>query len=431
MTLIDHPVVEDHQQQEFERRGALLRLALLVVAAAFASVVTGVTSTVLVVVALMVMIVLHEFGHFITAKAAGMKVTEFFVGFGPRLWSVRRGETEYGVKAILVGGYCRIVGMTNLEQVDPADEPRTYREKPYWRRMSVAVAGSTMHMIIAFVLLWVMLAFVGVIDYDKELPSVGTISRLATGPSPAARAGFRVHDRLVAVDGTPFVSWDEMRPYIRANPGKSITFTVVRAGRTVDLKATPLDLGEVEGGAAAPTVKPGEHAGFVGIGPDFAVDKTPPVAALGHAATGMGRAIRQTVAALGHIFSPSGVSTYAGQLSGRHAPSASDGNRFISPVGFVRVAGQAAHSGLREVLVLLFTINVFVGIFNMVPLLPLDGGHVAIATYERIRSRKGRRYRADMAKMMPLTYAVFLLIVLIGLTSLYLDVVRPLSNPFQ
>ena len=107
----------------------------------------------IVILAIVVMITLHELGHFVMAKRAGMKATEFFLGFGPKLWSTRRGETEYGIKLIPAGAYVRIIGMSNLEEVDPADEERTYRAKPYWRRLSVAVAGSTMHFILAFVLI--------------------------------------------------------------------------------------------------------------------------------------------------------------------------------------------------------------------------------------------------------------------------------------
>src|SRR5208282_2254501 len=114
-----------------------------------------------VVLALVAMVMLHEFGHFATAKWSGMKVTEFFVGFGPRLWSLRRGETEYGIKALPLGGYCRIIGMNNLEEVDPADEPRTYRQAPVWRRLSVALAGSAMHFLIAICLLFTMFFWTG------------------------------------------------------------------------------------------------------------------------------------------------------------------------------------------------------------------------------------------------------------------------------
>src|SRR5687767_10271383 len=159
-----------------EQRSALVRLIVVLVAAALATVVTGTTKTVLVVVALITMIMLHELGHYLTAKWGGMKVTEFFVGFGPRLWSVRKGETEYGVKALPLGGYVKIIGMHNLDPVeDPADEPRTYRQQSFGRRLSVAVAGSTMHFIIAFLLFFAVNAVVGVPTVTTRIGGLVTL----------------------------------------------------------------------------------------------------------------------------------------------------------------------------------------------------------------------------------------------------------------
>src|SRR2546421_6858939 len=152
---------------------------MIIGAGVLAAAITGVTKTVAVVIAIVVMIMLHELGHFATAKWAGMKVTEYFLGFGPRLWSIRRGETEYGVKAIPAGGYVKIVGMTNLEEVDPADEPRAYRQKSFPRRLSVAVAGSPMHFIIAFVLLWGLFSFVG--NPGEPRPVFNSIAELQAG----------------------------------------------------------------------------------------------------------------------------------------------------------------------------------------------------------------------------------------------------------
>jgi membrane-associated protease RseP (regulator of RpoE activity) len=412
-----------------DQRRAFIRLAVIIGLGILASIATGVTKTVLVIAALIVMIMLHELGHLVMAKAAGMKVTEYFLGFGPRLWSVRKGETEYGVKAIPAGGYVRIIGMSNLEEVAPEDEPRTYRQKGYWRRMSVAVAGSTMHFIIAFALLWVLFSAVGIPDDNHPLPVVGTISKLSTGPSPAQQAGFHVGDRIVAVDGNPVHDWDSLPKYIKARPGQAITFDVIRNGEHIELRPTTVDLSKVtvDGVPAA-----SEPTGFVGIGAKIPILKVGFVDGAGKATTGLWRFTTTTVSALGRLFSPHGVHNYASELSGRGAAKGDQGNdRFLSPVGFARIAGQAAESGMRDVLILLIAINVFVGIFNMTPLLPFDGGHAAIATYEAIRSRKGKRYFVDGRKALATAYPVVFILVLIAVTSLYLDIVRPLGSPFR
>ncbi len=416
-----------------EQRRALTRLCLVLGAGAVIAVLTGVTRTVLVILAFVAMIMIHELGHFVTAKWAGMKVTEYFLGFGPRLWSVRKGETEYGVKAIPLGGYVKIPGMVNVEKVDPADEPRTYRQKPYWRRMSVAVAGSFTHFVMAFLLLYALFVAVGM---EKEVPRVGSVSELESGPSPAQAAGLRVGDKLVSYDGVAFTNFAKMAGYIRQRLGKPIDFVVEREGRRLALTITPADRSKVAVKGDPPGSSPSEATGFVGIGPAFGVEKAGPIEGVAKSAAELGRVTVETVKGLGTIFSPSGASSYGRQLVERpssSSPRPPDGTepRFLSPLGFGRLASQAAAAGWQEVLLLLVLINVFVGMFNMVPLLPFDGGHVAIATYEKLRSRRGRRYHADVSKAMPVFYAVVVLLVFIAVSSLYLDAVQPFDNPFQ
>ncbi len=419
-----------------ERVSALARFLLLLAAVAAATVATGTTKTVAVVVALIVMIMLHELGHFLTAKWGGMKVTEFFVGFGPRLWSFRKGETEYGVKAIPAGGYVKIIGMNNLDKVeDPADEPRTYRRQPFPQRLAVAVAGSAMHFLIAFLLLFLINGVVGV---PRASLTIGEITRLRAGSSPAEEAGFRVGDRIVSVDGQDFQSWREIPPYIRARPGQELRFVVQRGDQRVELAATPADLSKVDVEGVPTTPEP---TGFVGIGPKIEFAKRNPIASVGLAAQQfvggdfpddpeqVAPGLLDNAKALAGIFSPSGLSSYWRTVQGQEQADRPDGGaRFLSPVGFVRVAGQAANTGLFEVLLLLIAINLFVGLFNLLPLLPLDGGHVAIAVYEAVRSKiTGKEHRADVAKLLPLTYAVVLVLVLLGVSALYLDIVRPLN----
>jgi membrane-associated protease RseP (regulator of RpoE activity) len=405
---------------EIDNRERLVRLGFFVAVVLILAIVTGFSPFLGVIGALVAIVMLHEFGHFITAKWAGMKVSEYFFGFGPRLWSIKKGETEYGIKAIPVGGYVRILGMNNLEQVDPADEARTYRQKSFPRRISVAVAGSAMHFLLAFLLLVVIWTAVG---YPRSTTQIGTV--FGAGPkggelSPAQKAGLKPGDEVLAVDGHVVHDWTAISPYIKSHADKPVDFIVQRGNRMLKLTAVPTKI-----------VLEGNEGVAVGIGPKEVPYKVGLPVALWHAGADLGHDTWLTFGALGSVFSPGHVKDYASQLSGRGAVSGKEANRPVSVVGFVRVAGQAAQHGWLDLLILLVAINIFIGIFNMVPLLPLDGGHVAIAIYERIRSRKGRKYHADVAKLLPLTAAVVSVLLIFGAMTIYLDIVRPIANPFH
>ena len=398
------------EQDRASRRQAAIGTALLLAAVVFLVVTRPqVAGTIGVFVALIAMIMLHELGHFIMAKRAGMKVTEFFFGFGPRLWSTRRGETEYGVKAIPAGGYVRIIGMSNVEEVDPADEERTYRAKPYRQRLGVAVAGSTMHFIIASVLLFIVYAAVGV---PASRPVVSQVVK----DSPAATSEFRVGDRIVAINGQVVDDGEDIPRYVESHGESQLVFTVARGNQRLDIPVKPRQV-----------VVDGERVARIGVGLQAYLRTVPVPSAAAKVAVELPRFTWQTVRSLGGLFSPSGLSNYGHLLTGQ---GGHEDRRLLSPLGVGRVAGQAVNNGWGAVLMLLFAINVFVGVFNMVPLLPLDGGHVAIATYEKIASTvKRRRVQVDVSRLLPITAAVVAAIVVLGLSALYLDIVRPVTGP--
>jgi membrane-associated protease RseP (regulator of RpoE activity) len=242
-----------------------MRLVALAVGVALLGWVGG-RSLLVVIGALVVTIVLHELGHYLTAKRAGMKVTEFFLGFGPRIWSFRRGETEYGVKALPVGAYVKIIGMHNYEDVDPADEPRTYRQKSYPRRLSVAVAGSTMHFLIAIVLIFVLLVGFGTPGrsrlFEEIQPERWTVTEVTEG-SAAAAAGLQPGDRIVTVDGVSVANWDDLGNAVRPKPGQTVSLVVERADQELTLQAT-----------LTAEVENGQTIGRLGVRPVF---EYPPV----------------------------------------------------------------------------------------------------------------------------------------------------------
>jgi membrane-associated protease RseP (regulator of RpoE activity) len=415
-----------------------LRLALLIAVVAAAGLALG-WPVLVVILGIVVMIFLHELGHYVTAKWAGMKATEFFIGFGPKIWSFRRGETEYGLKVVPAGAYVRIIGMNNLDEVDPADEPRTYRQKSFPKRLLVVSAGSLMHFAQAFVLLVILLGVVGfpgrsVANPPDRAPAweINTVE----DDSAAQAAGLKEDDLVVAVNGQPVSRYDELSDALaRFDVGDEVQLTIERDGveRTVDATLRARPAGVPGGDAGTP---------FLGVGTSkhFSDEPIGLGTALVRAPGEMVRFTGQTFGAMAGFFSPSGISNFADDVgeannpdsgsggSGGSGSSSDDNDRLISIIGVVQLGSQDVENRAAFLLALFFSLNMFIGIFNMLPLLPLDGGHAAVAIYERIRSRPGRAYHADFAKLLPVTYVVVMGLVVLGVTAMYLDIVDPISG---
>jgi membrane-associated protease RseP (regulator of RpoE activity) len=279
----------------------------------------------------------------------------------------------------------------------------------------VAAAGSAVHFLIALVLIWSVLAFAG--DY-RHAEATSTINYVDPD-APAYDAGIRAGDTILAVDGDAVDSWGEVVRRIAPSPGEPIEFVVQRDGRVITTDVVP-----------EPHPDDPER-GYAGVGqPHFVV---PQVSVLGAAGRAPGEIVAiagESVRALGKVFSFDGIRNYFRTIAGE-APEEREDERFLSPVGFGRLANQAVAAGWVSTFGLLLAINVFVGLFNLVPLLPFDGGHIAIATYERIASAvRRRRVQVDVAKLMPLTAAVIAILGFIFLSSIFLDVSNPVENPF-
>jgi membrane-associated protease RseP (regulator of RpoE activity) len=358
------------------------------------------------IVGIVLMVMLHEFGHYWTAKRSGMKVTEFFVGFGPRLWSFHRGETEYGVKALPLGGYVRIIGMSNLEEVDPDDEPRTFRNGRTRNRMIVILAGVTVNLFIAFLLFFVVIAGQGRVS---DGPST-TINSVVSG-SAAAEAGFHTGDKIVAIDGNAVAGWDQIRTAIEKNGGNAVTFTLARGGSQVDLTATP-------------HTQKGQ--GFLGVSPTTLFRDVGVLAAIPQSFTTMGDVTTGMVHGLSDRLSPSGVSQSASQSFTSNAPKAGSTenlNRPMSVIGIVDNGSQIVDGNVWGILWLLATISLILALFNLLPVLPLDGGHAVVVMYEWVASKvRHRVVRVDYRKLIPISVVLLLPLLFLSLSAMVLDI---------
>jgi membrane-associated protease RseP (regulator of RpoE activity) len=376
---------------------------------------------------LFAIVMLHEFGHFITAKRAGMKVTEYFVGFGPRLWSVRRGETEYGVKAIPAGGYVRIIGFTSTEEVAEEDEPRAYRQQPFHQRIIVASAGSAMHFLIAFVLALILVLTFGQTTNNYK---VAQLEHWPGKTTPAAIAGLKVGDTIVSIDGKSFTDPNSMTNVIKRSTGKTLTLGVERDGKLIHLTATP----ESGKGIKVDGAKLADR-GYLGVDIETATAPVSALASPGHALSTMWNVTSQEVSGLGQTFSPSGLASVFHQVTNSKAAQSAVNNpgsapRPVSILGIANLGAQSEQAGLASVLILLIAINIVFGILNMLPMIPLDGGHVAIAGYEWIRTKKGKPYyRADITKLFPVAALFIAFLLVFVFAGIYLDITHPLQIP--
>jgi membrane-associated protease RseP (regulator of RpoE activity) len=382
------------------------------------------------IIALLFSVMVHEFGHYITAKRYGMRVTEFFLGFGKRLWSTQRGETEFGVKAIPAGGYCRISGMSPREVLPPDVQERAYFRAKTHQKLIVSGAGSFLHFVLGILLLFILFSGVGV---AKALPVISEVVPCVpkanqctdTDPiSPAKSAGLSAGDRIVGVNGQRDLDWEDISPILRDSADKEITLIVERSGSEFSIQVK----------LAARTVE-GEERGYLGIINQYGLVRASPISAINSSISATGDLIVGSVKALVNL--PAQIPSLFGQtFLGEERNS--DG--LVGIVGVARATGETVSSRnlttgekLATFILIVASLNIFVGIFNLLPILPLDGGHMAIAIYEGFRRQiyrlRGRAEpgKVDVEKLTPITAVVLILLIFLTLLLLIADIFNPIN----
>ncbi len=383
------------------------------------------------VAALLISVMVHEFGHYFFAKKFGMKVTEFFLGFGYKIWSFTRGETEFGVKAIPAGGYCRILGMSIHEELAEEDAPRAFVRSSTPRRLIVLGAGSVSHFIIGFFLIFIIFFGIGTTTtlpiINQVLPCINTSTNsnacATTAPaSPASIAGLKSGDQIISLNGKKVTKWSQDVLTIRNSANKPLTLQIERSGRLLTVVATP----------ALVTVA-GKQIGMLGI-----------ISKIGLQRESMSTSVTDTWN-LGSSFFTTSIKSLVTLPS--KVPSLfrqtflgakRDANGLVGVVGVAQASAatasdQALSFGdkLETFLLIIASLNIFVGIFNLLPLLPLDGGHMAVALVDGFRRRRASRAGdsqpapIDLEKLMPITVVVFVFLVGLSLMLLAADIFNP------
>jgi membrane-associated protease RseP (regulator of RpoE activity) len=382
---------------------------------------------------------LHEAGHLLTAKAFGMKVRRYFVGFGPKIFSFRRGETEYGLKAVPVGGFCEIAGMTTLDEVDPEDEPRAMWRQKTWKRTVVMATGPFTHFLLGFIVLYVMAVTFGLPNLTEKpvisevascVHDARTTTQLAdrtcqpgeTGPAQAA--GLREGDEVLSVGGVSTPTWTSMVKEIQSAEGPT-PFVVRRGDETLRLT---VDVPQVDRPIADANGKSNvEQVGVAGVSATPSFDYTA-ASAVGGSMSFAGNMFAQTFEKL--IEFPQRIPAVVEAIFGGER----DPDTPVSVVGASRIGGEAVEAGLWQLfLLLLVGLNFFMGVFNLLPLLPLDGGHIAVTWFEHVRNwlrdRRGKTAAApvDYTKLSGIT----MVLVLVGGAVLLLTVTADIVNPIR
>ena len=384
---------------------------------------------------IMVTIALHEWGHMRSALACGMKVRRFYVGFGPTVVKWNRKGIEYGFKAVPLGGFCDIAGMTAMDEIDEDERPYAMVYKPWWQRIFVLSGGVLMNILVGLVVLYAVAVTAGLPDPDADYtPTVAKTACVpasqidaqtlsdCTGAGPAAEAGIRKGDRITAVNGEAVASFVDLRAKLYEMPGQTADLTVERGTEVLHIDVPVTSVTRLNQAGETVTV------GAIGVTsePVDVMRSYGPLDGIGATVRFSGSMLSATLQGLASF--PGKIPGVVASISGAER----DQEGPMSVVGASRVGGELVErSQWTMFLMMLASLNFFLALFNLVPLPPLDGGHIAVVIYEKIRDFiRGLRgiapgQPADYTKLMPITYVMSAVLLGIGAIVIIADVVNP------
>ena len=364
-------------------------------------------NAILTILLLTLFVVLHEFGHYISARRSKIAVSEFFVGFGPKLFSFKRNNTEYGLKAILLGGYVKIPGMDENEPVSDYKSDELFHTASWTKKLYIASSGILVNFFLAWIILFSIFAFYGI---DQPTLKIATIGDSITDPNddaPSKKAGLLPGDIIYSFNGSEVQSWEELVSIIEVNPEKNVSIGYIRNSQMY-LTTTTLES----------RIFNNEPRGYLGVSP-----------VLERQTLGLLQAIPATtlieidmtkaaIKGIFTLFNPSTLEALLGTYTGEEVP---DEVRPLSPIGLAQAGNQIAEGGYVNLFSLLAFVNIFLAVFNSIPLVPLDGGRIVLALYEGITGKK-----IEDKKLYPIAAVVIFIFVFLGITAFYLDITQPI-----
>ena len=353
-------------------------------------------------------VVLHELGHYISAKRSKIAVSEFFVGFGPKLFSFKKNDTEYGLKALLLGGYVKIPGMDENEEVEGFESEELFHTASWTKKLYIASSGIIVNFLLAWLILFSIFTFYGIEQPTLEIETIGASSVDPANEAPSSIAGLKEGDIITSFNGNEIKSWSELVSYIEVNPNNFVSIGYLRNNQSY-ITTTTLESRMISN----------IESGYLGVSPRIQNQKLGIIESISATSLVEIDMTKAAVEGIFTLFSPQNLQTLLGTYSGQVVP---DEARPLSPIGLAQAGDQIAEGGYVNLFTLLAFVNIFLAVFNSIPLVPLDGGRVVLALYEGITGKK-----IPDRKLYPLAAVVIFIFIFLGITAFYLDITQPIK----